>query len=207
MGEVCSWGYGDHDVHPGEVSGGQEQAARHRVPADRGGWSATMASSTGLARANGRVHCVADVEGKLQAKGEVEGSAESTGRGDALARSGASPCASCRAWAFLGASGRAGSGRCGRQLGSASELYPSPLRFRRRHASSRVELAVRWHLDLGVPQRLRAPQIKTTTSYSGDHLLRPASYSGDHLLRPASYSGDHLLRPASSPSSSGDLLR
>jgi hypothetical protein len=65
MGEVCSWGHGDHDAHPGEVRGGQEQAARHCVPADRGGRSSSVTTATGRARPSGVVREVADVEVRL----------------------------------------------------------------------------------------------------------------------------------------------
>jgi hypothetical protein len=105
MGEVCSWGHGDHDAHPGEVRGGQEQAARHRVLADRGGRSSSVMTATGRRRANGVVLGLFEVKGVVQVQGEREGRAESTGHDGVLSRPGTCPGVLWASWASLGACG------------------------------------------------------------------------------------------------------
>jgi hypothetical protein len=96
-------------VRPEEDGAGRH---RHRSLQYGGGQSSSVTTATGRARSGERVHWVPDVEVSVQVQGEVKASAESTGHGDILSRSGASLCASWRAWASLGVSGRAGPGQC-----------------------------------------------------------------------------------------------
>jgi hypothetical protein len=83
------------------VCGEQERDARALY---RGGQSSMVTTATVLERGDGVVWELTGAVAMLRAEAEVRGEVEATRRRRALACSGASPCASCRAWALLGAS-------------------------------------------------------------------------------------------------------
>jgi hypothetical protein len=98
----CRRRHGGAAERDGGENEGRWRSSSSSHPGVRGGWSSSLATVTGLWRANGVVWEVEGTVARRRVHGQSEGRREAMGHSGVPSRPGLPSCASWRAWASLG---------------------------------------------------------------------------------------------------------